>query len=209
MSKVESGIKSHGSLAKDAMSMDDLKKLISGLRSDCRYNWEAYVRLSFITAMRSSDVLMLKWGDILNKECIYFTEKKTRKTREISISESNSDVLNELYALSGKPDKSNYILESSFWRAKNNESYPMTVQYVNRALKDMKFKYKLDIDVNKIATHSFRKAFGKYVYENNGKSFEALNMLNIIFKHSSIKTTQRYLGIESEKINNIFNKLEL
>ena len=51
-----------------------------------------------------------------------------------------------------------------------------------------------------ILNHTFRKTFGRYVYESMGRTTEALILLSMILKHSSPQVTMVYLGIRQEEI---------
>ena len=48
-----------------------------------------------------------------------------------------------------------------------------------------------------ISTHSFRKYFATSIYENSGKDIALVQRL---LQHTSAATTQRYIGIEPERI---------
>lgn len=84
---------------------------------------------------------------------------------------------------------------------------PVTIQYINQRLKAFKTKYKLKID--HFSTHTFRKTFGRYVYESQNRSAESLLLLNKILNHTSIQTTKTYIGITQSEINNIFNSIDV
>lgn len=190
------------------LTMPDLNKLIDGLHEDKLYNWEAYVRLSFVTALRVGDVLSLTWDDVLDKKILNFVEQKTRKVRKIPFNKTVQDKISELYELCGRPDVNEYIMINKTQSLKTGKMSTYTNQYINRRLKNFKIKYRMNVDINLIKTHSFRKTFGRYIYEKNGCSFQALNMLNIIYQHADIKTTQIYLGIQDEEIDEVYNQIQ-
>ena len=74
-----------------------------------------------------------------------------------------------------------------------------TVQSINRLLKQIKAKYK--VKVKNFSCHSFRKTFGRQVYNMNSDNSEfALVKLMELFNHSSIMTTKRYLAIRQEEL---------
>lgn len=83
----------------------------------------------------------------------------------------------------------------------------MTIQYVNMKLKEFKYKYKLRID--NFSTHTFRKTFGRYVYDKSEHSAESLILLNKILNHSSIQVTKTYIGITQEEVAGIFASISL
>ena len=47
---------------------------------------------------------------------------------------------------------------------------PLTIQCVNKKLKDFKYDYK--VKIGNFSTHTFRKTFGRYVYENNKRAYD-------------------------------------
>lgn len=178
---------------------NEYERLLNCLHEDKCYFWELYARLSFCTACRVSDVRILKWEQVLNKPFLVVTEQKTGKTRSITFNKSVSKKISELYELMGSPDKGTYI----FRNEQSNE--PITLQYINQKLKEFKRKYNLKI--GNFSTHTFRKTFGRYVYESNGRSAESLILLNKILNHSSISVTKTYIGITQDEVNKIFDSI--
>ena len=183
----------------DYLSYSEYDKLLFALHQDEEYFWELYARLGFCTACRSSDILSLKWEDILNKaECVV-VEQKTGKARKLTFNPSVRNKIKELYKLLGSPDISQLIFLS---KATNRA---VTVQYINQKLKQFKYKYK--INIGNFSTHTFRKTFGRYVYETYNRSAESLVLLNKILNHTSIAVTKTYIGITQDEVNNIFNSI--
>ena len=206
--KPKHGIKNKREFPSDPLEMSDFNKLVDGLRADKLYQWETYVRLSFITALRSGDVLELRWRDIVDSEGFIFVERKRRKEREIQFDETVRDKFIELYELCGSPDLNLPIMCRMDTYYRTGEVKVISQQYINRRIKTFKFKYDMEIEVSRFSTHSFRKTFGKYVFDSNGKSYESILMLNSIFNHSSVRQTQDYIGITSEKIDNIYTSIK-
>ena len=54
-----------------------------------------------------------------------------------------------------------------------------------------------------VSTHSFRKRAGMHIYKISGNDIE---LTRKFLNHSSVTTTQRYLGVEEEDINNLLEK---
>lgn len=185
----------------DPLSFSEYTRLLDCLHNDGRYIWEMYARLSFCTACRVSDVLKLRWNDILNKSAIVVTEQKTGKTRRIPFNPSVQQKFKELYELLDRPDKKDYVFVS-----RGERDTHFTCQYVNRMLKQFKKDYKLS--VNHFSTHTFRKTFGRYVYDTHDHSAESLILLNKIFKHHSIEITKTYIGITQEEISSIYESIQ-
>lgn len=186
----------------DYLPYGDYKRLVEKLAHEKEYFWCLYCIVSFCTGLRFSDVQKIKWGDILDQRKIIVTEKKTKKTKQIPIGANASEHISKLYDALGRPGKTKYILAGM----KNGEK-PVTIQYINRQLKEFKDKYNLDIE--RFSTHTFRKTFGRYVYEKSGRSNESLLYLNRIFRHHNLDTTMIYLGIRDEEISNIYESIEI
>lgn len=184
----------------DYLPMEEFNRLVENLHNDGLFLWELYCRLSFCTALRASDIRSLRWADFLDKDRLLRTEKKTGKTREIVFHKSVKKVLKELYALMGCPAVDSYILLNT----KTGTAY--SLEQINRKLKDFKYRYRLNIGA--FSTHTFRKTFGRYVYESNNKSAESLILLNSIFRHSSIEITKVYIGLRQDEINGIYNSIK-
>lgn len=183
----------------DHLEYSEYLKLVDGLHKDKEYFWEMYARLSFCTACRASDVLKLRWVDVLDKSETVVLEKKTSKPRKISFNKSVRDKLKELWTLMDCPNRALYIFQTG------KTGQPMTIQNVNQQLKLFKYRYRLNI--NHFSTHTFRKTFGRYVYDTNGHSAESLLLLNKILNHSNIQVTKTYIGITQDEINDVFNSI--
>ncbi len=181
----------------DYLSEKHFNALIDGLHNDKLYTWELFCRIAFCCALRCSDVLALKWCDILDKNEIIVTEIKTGKTRKIPVNESVKHKIRQLYMLMGKPSTNQYII----YNPKSGTKY--TIQTVNEKLKEFRVDYR--IKIKNFSTHTFRKTFGRMVYEQSGKSAESLILLNTIFKHANIQTTKTYIGITQDEISGVFN----
>lgn len=185
----------------DHLPYDEFMRLLDCLHKDKEYRWEMYARLSFCTACRASDTLKLKWGDVLGVSAITIVEQKTKKVRKIPFNPSVQKSFHDLWKALDCPDKSEFIMKSC--QTKN----AMTIQHVNYKLKEFKFKYKLQIE--NFSTHTFRKTFGRYVYDINNHSAESLILLNKILNHSSIQVTKTYIGITQEEVAGIYASITL
>ena len=187
----------------DYLPYKDYQKLVQSLINEKKYWWASYCILSFCTGLRYSDVCRLKWEDILDKRKIIITAKKTGKTHVIPIGQNASDHFTSLYNLMGCPNKEDFVLCNH----KGGGNRPVSIQYINHTLKSWVFKYNLNIE--NFSTHTFRKTFGRYVYDKGGRDERTLMYLNRIFKHNNLDTTLIYLGIRDEEISNIFDSIRI
>ncbi|MCX6304920.1 MAG: tyrosine-type recombinase/integrase, partial [Bacteroidetes bacterium] len=150
---------------------------------------------------RISDILSLTWNDLLERDSIVVTEKKTKKDRKISINGQLQETISRIYKSMGSPDPKQLIFLNRW------ESGAITRQYVNHKLKGIAIKYKVTKDPSAIKSHSLRKSFGRRVFENNDNSELSLILLSDILNHSSIKTTKIYLGIRDKEIQDVYVNL--
>lgn len=187
----------------DYFQYDEFKRLVECLAKDSQYIWAFYCLLSFCLGLRASDVRHLKWGDVLNKKSVVVTEQKTGKTKGIPIGQNTAEKISEMYNKVGNPRLDSYI----FHTEKAKEDTPVTLQYINRLTKEWKRKYKLQI--GNFSSHTFRKTFGRYVYEKRNRSTDALIELNRIFRHANLQTTLIYIGITDDNIYNVFADMRL
>lgn len=183
----------------DYLPYEEYKAVLNKLHEDKFHRDELYFVIAFSTALRVSDIIQLRWNDVLERSSFLWTEQKTGKTRRINLNQNVQKKLSELYELLEKPYKGWYLFKDSL-----DEN--ITPQTINRRLKGIKDRYALAI--GNFSTHTFRKTFGRYVYEKMNRSQEALLLLCMIFNHSNPTVTLRYLGIRQDEINNVFESIE-
>lgn len=179
----------------DHLPYKEFTRLLDCLHNDGEYRWEMFARLSFCTACRASDTLNFRWKDILGVSSVTIIEQKTGKTRKIPFNPSVQASFDELWKAMNCPDKNDYVMTSH-----NGKHY--TIQLINMKLKEFKHRYNLKIE--NFSTHTFRKTFGRYVYDTNNRSAESLILLNKILNHSSIQVTKTYIGITQEEVDGIY-----
>ena len=184
----------------DYLPMDEFNRLCDCLRKDKLYVWELYCRTGFCTALRIRDLLTLRWADVLDTDELVIIEHKTKKTRCIPLNASVAAKYKELYAIMGYPDKKMPLIYNYRWKR------VYSIEHINDMLKVFRRKYHLSI--KHFSTHSFRKTFGRYVYESCDKSAESLLFLNEIFVHESVRTTKRYIGLNKDEINSIYQHIK-
>lgn len=190
----------------DYMPIEEYKRLLKCLDDDKKYFWETYVLLQFSTGLRISDVRKLTWAEMLRSK-FNISETKTGKVREIFIADPEvEDLLFELYKKMGEPDLNEVILSTNNTCNKGKNT-AVSSQYINRTIKKWKTEYHIDIE--NFSTHTFRKTFGRRVYDayEDGDKMQALILLSEIFHHSSINVTKRYLGIRKDEIKKCFAHL--
>lgn len=183
----------------DFLQWDEAMNLIRKLFKDGNYNMSLLVALGCFFGLRISDILALRWNQILNVSEFTIIEHKTGKKRTIRINPQLQRHITECYKAIKPLGKSSTILVSQ-------KGTVYSIQRINVILKELKQKYKLHI--GNFSCHSLRKTFGRQVYNMNSENSElALVKLMELFNHSSVAITKRYLGLRQEELLNTYDCL--
>jgi integrase len=138
-------------------------------------------------ALQLQATLGLRIGDVLNLRVSSFkngkleiTEDKTDKLQYRDINRNVFDYIKD-YAIDNKLSQSSKL-------------FGVKVRAVQKQLK-ITADY---LELTNISTHSFRKMFATAVYEANNHNLELVKEL---LNHTSIATTQRYIRVSQQAIN--------
>ena len=176
----------------DYLVWSDAMNLIRKLAKDENYNMSLLIALGCFTGLRISDILALRWKQILSTEEFTIIEKKTGKKRVLRLNSQLQQHIQECYEHIQPIGLKAPILVSQ-------KGTVFTIQRINVILKEIKRKYRLK--VKNFSCHSLRKTFGRQVYNMNSENSElALVKLMELFNHSSLAITKRYLGLRQEEI---------
>lgn len=183
----------------DYLVWPDAMNLIRKLAKDENYKMSLFIAIASFTGLRVSDILALRWNQILNTEEFSIIEKKTGKKRVIRLNPQLQQHIAECYKQIQPIGTASPILVSQ-------KGTIFTIQRINIILKEVKKKYRLK--VKNFSCHSLRKTFGRQVYNMNGENSElALVKLMELFNHSSVSITKRYLGLRQEEILETYDVL--
>ena len=176
----------------DYLVWSDAMNLIRKLAKDENYKMSLFIALGCFTGIRVSDILNLRWFQILGVSEFTIIEKKTGKQRTLRLNPQLQQHIQECYEHIKPIGVKAPILVSQ-------KGTIFTIQAINRILKDIKKKYK--VKIKNFSCHSLRKTFGRQVYNMNSENSElALVKLMELFNHSSVSITKRYLGLRQEEI---------
>ena len=176
----------------DYMEWEIAMNLIRKLAKDENYKMSLLIAIGCFTGLRISDILSLRWNQILNTDEFSIIEKKTGKKRIIRLNPQLQKHISECYGHIKPIGEKAPILVSQ-------KGTVFSIQRINVILKEIKKKYRLKI--KNFSCHSLRKTFGRQVYNMNGENSElALVKLMELFNHSSVAITKRYLGLRQEEI---------
>lgn len=132
--------------------------------------------------IRISDIVKLKLSDIVNDGGRYrlaITEQKTGKQRVFTVPLVIYQYIE------------NYCLRNDIGR--NEQMFPLTTRTIQKQLAIV-CDY---LGYEGISTHSFRKWYATEIYKKNGYDIALVQRL---LQHSSAAVTQRYIGIEPQRI---------
>jgi integrase len=183
----------------DYLSWDQNLNLIRKLFNDKDYKLSLLVAAGSFWGLRISDILKLKWQDILDKDGFVIVESKTQKIREIKINPQLNKHIKECYQQikPGSVDKDIFL---------SQKGCVFSIQRINVIFKTIKSRYNLK--VNNYSTHSMRKTFGREVFSQSGSNAElSLVKLSQLFNHSSVMVTRRYLGITKDELLQTYDML--
>ncbi|MDF7812862.1 tyrosine-type recombinase/integrase [Hymenobacter sp. YC55] len=154
--------------------------------------------LGTFCGLRAGDVLKLRWQDLVGRATLVLQEQKTGKQRNITLNPRLQELVGFAYEAVGKPEGQSYIMSNGRSEGKK----PISIQFWNREISQILHEY--GIHTLNPSSHTFRKTFGRRVFELNNRSEEALIVLSQIFGHTSISISRRYIGIQQERIADIY-----
>lgn len=181
----------------------DIEKLKNYFLERGEYRNYALVTFGLNTALRISDILKIKWGDVYDSNThsflthIHLIEQKTQKETYILVNKSVKKALiqykNTLDAI--RPEE--YIFSSQ-----KNRSLPISRVQAFRIIKEAVDALNLG---EHISCHSLRKTFGYQAWKEGAEPALLMN----IFNHSSFEITKRYLCIDQDDKDKLFYRINL
>lgn len=161
----------------------------------------AMIVLGLHTALRISDILKLKWQDVYHfekhryVEHLNIHEKKTGKHSVIALNHHVIDAL-EAYRMERHPLPADYI----FCRS-TDPTRPICREQAYRIIKQAADQ---TLNETHISCHSLRKTFGYHAWKQGISPV----LLMDVYNHSSFVITKRYLGIDQDDRDMLFQKLD-
>lgn len=146
------------------------------------------------TALRISDIVNLKYDDICNKY-LNIVEKKTKKSKKILINRELKAVFDELINFYGLRE-GDYLFQSQ-----KGQNKPITTTQVHRIYSNIAKIFNL----SNFNSHSLRKTFCYFAYQETKDIGLIMRLLN----HSSQSITLRYIGIDDNQIDELYNNFQI
>ncbi|MDR3258688.1 MAG: tyrosine-type recombinase/integrase [Fusobacteriaceae bacterium] len=165
----------------------------------------AFFNIGVNTGLRFSDLSQIKFENITKINTIFLNEKKTNKKRTIVL---NYPCMQSIKLLEEHYKNLGYQKDGYLFKRMNKESIKKHVDLpfsLDAASKQFaKIKNACDIQYA-IGTHSLRKTWGYFVY----KKLKDITLLMKAFNHSSEDITIKYIGLDKDRIEEIYAKVEI
>ncbi len=190
-------------VTKPIRKLEDVKKLEDYFKEKRDWRNYALVVIGLNTALRISDILELKWGDVYNfsdmkyKDHVILKEKKTEKETQIKLNCSTIKALNYLMKTIVDLKPQLYIFKSRIHENRPINRY-QAYKIINHAGKEIGLDYA-------ISCHSLRKTFGYQAWQQGISPA----LLMEIYNHSSMEITKRYLSINQDDKDSVFLRVVL
>lgn len=184
--------------------LNNFKKYYKEIRPNKRN--QLLIIMGLNTALRISDILTLKWESVYDfdrkqfKSHIILVEQKTDKKSMIFMNQNIQEALveyKEYMRLQGKG-----VRRYQYIFRKNSKNMPISRTQAFRIIKEVAEYYNIP---GIISCHSMRKTFGYHAWKQGVSPVLLMN----IFNHSSYQITKRYLGIEQDDRDSIFEQIVL
>lgn len=183
---------------------EDLKRIREYLKLKNKIILLSFINIGVNVALRISDLRCLKFEDIIDHKYIEVKETKTKKRRIISLNLAVLKSLKELktyYKSIGFSDKEGYIFKSL---TRYNKKYLIDSPFTNNGVSKEFNKVQNMLNITyPIGSHSLRKTWGYVVYKKTKNIAIIMKVLN----HSSIEQTLKYIGVEQEDINSLYDEI--
>src|SRR5210317_2242324 len=96
------------------MDWDDFKSIIGKLERDGEYKFCLLISIGVFTGLRISDLLTLRYSDILNSDTFQIQEKKTKKVRSIKVNKDLREIVERIVKKSNIQDLNEQIFLNKY-----------------------------------------------------------------------------------------------
>lgn len=187
---------------RDPEKLHDFKEYyLAGKPSPRNY---ALCILGLNTALRISDILQLKWGNVYDfargkyLSHISVVEHKTGKRNQIALNRTLIEALQNYYdSYQTAP-----LAEDYLFRSRKGANSPIGRSQAFRIIKEAACQSGLE---QHVSCHSLRKTFGYYAWRQGIQPA----LLMDIYNHSSYRVTKHYLGIDQDDKDRVFLNISL
>ena len=177
-----------------------------------------YIQLSYNWMRRAGDIVKLKNKDVMidkdtPRERLLMVEKKTGKTANLKINPTVKEILKEHFSLSDYYDPEDWLFPTAH-DMKKHYSVDSARKMIQRACIEcgipVRFSGKdyngFDRSVGNVGTHSQRKGMATKLFEMSEDAGQDALLISHALNHSSVETTERYIGLTQKKIDDLLEK---
>ncbi len=163
----------------------------------------AMIILGLNTALRIGDILKITWDMVYDwgmgryHSHLYLVEQKTGKEAVIALNHVVRETLEALRQVQRPGQGTDYLFGSQ-----KKKGYPISRYQAYRIIKKAAVYAHLP---EHVSCHSLRKTFGYHAWKNGTQPALIMD----IFNHSSYQITKRYLCIEQDDKDDVFQRINL
>lgn len=182
---------------------EDIKKVKDYFLQNREWRNYALVVLGLNTALRISDILALTWESVYNfekkeyKRYLTVIEKKTHKQTRIYLNQNSLAALEIL-----RQHTKDIFPEAVIFKSRVGENQPINRYQAYKIIRTAGKCVGLEYD---ISCHSLRKTFGYHAWRQGIQPAVLMDLYN----HSSFEITKRYLSINQDDKDFVYQKVEL
>lgn len=192
---------------------EDIKKMNEYYKE--RGQWDHYLLfvLSLNLARRIGDMLSLRWVDFfdpstgeLRRDLLTIVEDKTDKLANPHINIACRNAIAEyINHTNCDPSANNYsghvfeqrVCKNYFGRVMDANTFRLSMK---KAAKEVGIKYN-------VGPHSLRKTFGFMTRMLHPKDGNSMELLRLIYNHSSTQITSRYIGLDRDQMDKYYDDM--
>lgn len=176
-----------------ALNVNDIRKIAKLLKSNSDRDYVLFA-CGLYLGRRITDIISLRVRNVKDKDFIYFKEKKTGKHSVCKVNDELKSILKEY--CNGKDDDE-YLFRPLKRKENIHISRVTAWRILNSAAKE--------VGINApIGCHSMRKSLGASLF----KAGYPIEMIMLLLNQSDPAITKRYIGVEQEEINKLYDKLD-
>src|SRR6185436_16071874 len=164
-----------------ALEWNDAMRLVDHLMVNKKYKFALLALCGFMLGLRISDLLALTWRTLLGASEIQIREKKTKKIRRIYVNQKLQELVDTVYQKLKAKNPDAVELDKPIFMNRFGKS-PISISYVDRMLPI--YLNQINVKCERAGSHTFRKSFGKRLYDAGNQTEHSLIMLSELLHHS-------------------------